>query len=67
MDPFWTPSTEEELEHYGEKADYENIAQKLMNKIRKRKGLRVRVCKMSIFFVSFIRFLYKCSFCIVIN
>lgn len=28
-DPFWVPSSEEELLHYGEKADYENLARKL--------------------------------------
>ena len=39
MDPFWVPSTEEELTHYGEKADSENTAQKYMKSVRKRKGL----------------------------
>lgn len=41
MDPFWVPSTEEELMHFGEKADSENVAQKYMNMARKRKGLHV--------------------------
>ena len=41
MDPYWVPSTEEELMHFGEKADSENVAQKYMNKVRKRKGLHV--------------------------
>lgn len=40
-DPFWVPSTEEELLHFGEKADSENIARRYMNAVRKRKGLRV--------------------------
>ena len=40
-DPFWVPSTEEELLHFGEKADSENIARRYMNTVRKRKGLRV--------------------------
>lgn len=40
-DPFWVPSTEEELLHFGEKADSENIARKYMNAVRKRKGLHV--------------------------
>ena len=29
------------IQHYGEKADYESISRKYMNKIRKRKGLWV--------------------------
>ena len=41
MDPFWVPSTEEELTHFGDKADSENIAQRYMNMIRRRKGLLV--------------------------
>ncbi|XP_030832575.1 elongation factor-like GTPase 1 [Strongylocentrotus purpuratus] len=40
-DPYWEPSTEEELLHFGEKADYENQAKKYMNGVRRRKGLRV--------------------------
>lgn len=40
-DPFWVPSTEEELLHFGEKADSENIARRYMNDVRKRKGLHV--------------------------
>ena len=40
-DPFWVPSTEEELLHFGEKADSENVARRYMNAVRKRKGLRV--------------------------
>ncbi|CBY10085.1 unnamed protein product [Oikopleura dioica] len=38
-DPWWVPTTEEEIQHYGEKADYESTAKKYMNLIRKRKGL----------------------------
>ena len=41
MDPFWIPQTEEEILHYGEKADYENPALRYMNEIRKRKGLAI--------------------------
>lgn len=41
IDPFWVPTTEEEYELYGEKADTENRARKYMNAIRKRKGLAV--------------------------
>jgi ribosome assembly protein 1 len=42
IDPYWEPSTEEELLLYGEKADFENQAKKYMNDVRKRKGLFVR-------------------------
>lgn len=41
VDPFWIPTTEEEYELYGEKADSENQALKYVNKVRKRKGLYV--------------------------
>ncbi|KAJ1797709.1 Cytoplasmic GTPase/eEF2-like protein (ribosomal biogenesis), partial [Coemansia sp. RSA 2399] len=40
-DPFWVPTTEEELEDLGEKADRENEAKRYMDKVRKRKGLFV--------------------------
>ena len=40
-DPLWIPTTEEEIQHFGEKADYESTSRKYMNKIRKRKGLWV--------------------------
>lgn len=40
-DPFWVPTTEEELEHLGEFAERENIARKYVTSIRKRKGLFV--------------------------
>lgn len=36
-DPFWVPTTEEELEDLGEKADKENLARKYMDTVRKRK------------------------------
>ena len=39
QDPFWVPSTKEELEDLGEKADRENIAKKYLEDVRKRKGL----------------------------
>ncbi len=39
LDPFWTPSTEEEYLLYGEKADSENYSRTYMNNVRKRKGL----------------------------
>ncbi|KAK9446735.1 P-loop containing nucleoside triphosphate hydrolase protein [Limtongia smithiae] len=40
-DPFWVPTTEEELEELGETADKENIAKKYMDAVRRRKGLFV--------------------------
>lgn len=42
VDPFWTPSTEEEYALFGEKADTENQARKYMNLVRRRKGLSVQ-------------------------
>lgn len=41
-DPFWVPTTEEELEDLGEKADKENVAKRYVDKVRERKGLAVR-------------------------
>ena len=41
-DPFWVPTTEDELLHFGEKGDSENIAKKYVDSIRKRKGLLVK-------------------------
>lgn len=42
VDPFWTPSTEEEYALFGEKADTVNLARKYMNLVRRRKGLPVQ-------------------------
>lgn len=39
IDPFWVPTTEDELEDHGEKSDRENLAKKYIDIIRKRKGL----------------------------
>ncbi len=41
LDPFWEPTTEEELTHFGEKADSENRAKAYVNDVRRRKGLAV--------------------------
>ncbi|KAF8270813.1 P-loop containing nucleoside triphosphate hydrolase protein [Lactarius quietus] len=41
-DPFWVPTTEEELEDLGEKADRENIAKGYMDSVRERKGMFVK-------------------------
>ncbi|KAL4251899.1 Translation elongation factor 2 [Abortiporus biennis] len=41
MDPFWVPTTEEELEDLGEKADRSNIAKGYMDAVRVRKGMFV--------------------------
>ena len=40
-DPYWVPTTEEEYLHFGEKSDSENRARNYMNKVRRRKGLKV--------------------------
>lgn len=37
LDPFWVPTTEEELEDLGDKADRDNLARKYMDTVRKRK------------------------------
>ncbi len=41
QDPFWVPTTEEELEDLGEKADRENVARGYMDAVRRRKGMFV--------------------------
>ncbi len=41
VDPFWEPRTEEEVAHFGDKADSENQARRYMNELRKRKGLAI--------------------------
>ena len=41
QDPFWVPTTEEELEDLGEKADRSNVAKGYMDAVRERKGLFV--------------------------
>lgn len=39
IDPFYIPSTLEELEEFGENGVPENLAKKLINRVRRRKGL----------------------------
>ncbi|KAH7926455.1 P-loop containing nucleoside triphosphate hydrolase protein [Leucogyrophana mollusca] len=41
QDPFWVPTTEEELEDLGEKADRSNVAKGYMDGVRERKGMFV--------------------------
>lgn len=41
LDPFWVPTTEEELEDLGEKADRANVARGYVDKVRERKGMFV--------------------------
>ncbi|THH15351.1 hypothetical protein EW146_g5098 [Bondarzewia mesenterica] len=41
QDPFWVPTTEEELEDLGEKADRVNVAKAYMDAVRERKGMFV--------------------------
>lgn len=42
MDPFWSPTTEEEFVHFGEKSDTSNRARFYMNSVRRRKGLMMQ-------------------------
>ncbi|OAF64196.1 hypothetical protein A3Q56_08099, partial [Intoshia linei] len=39
--PFWKPSTDDELEHYGETSDFVNVVTTYVNSVRKRKGLYI--------------------------
>lgn len=41
QDPFWVPTTIEELEDLGEKADRANVAKGYVDGVRKRKGMFV--------------------------
>ena len=41
LDPFWVPTTAEELEDIGEKADRTNVAKEYMDSVRARKGMFV--------------------------
>nr|XP_018263281.1 ribosome assembly protein 1 [Kwoniella dejecticola CBS 10117]OBR85439.1 ribosome assembly protein 1 [Kwoniella dejecticola CBS 10117] len=41
QDPFWVPTTQEELEDLGEKADRANVAKGYVDTVRKRKGMFV--------------------------
>ncbi|KAK4684958.1 ribosome assembly protein 1, partial [Tremellales sp. Uapishka_1] len=41
LDPFWVPSTIEELEDLGEKSDRANVAKVYVDAVRKRKGMFV--------------------------
>ena len=40
-DPFWVPSTEEELSSLGSKGERENTAKGYMERVRGRKGMFV--------------------------
>lgn len=41
IDPFWKPTTEEEVEEFGDLATEPNIARAFIDSIRKRKGLQI--------------------------
>ena len=41
IDPFWVPTTEQELEEFGDTSNVLNFARDLVNSIRKKKGLFV--------------------------
>ncbi|ORY76105.1 GTPase Ria1 [Protomyces lactucae-debilis] len=38
-DPFWVPTTEDEIEEFGAKGDREVVAKRYMDSVRRRKGL----------------------------
>lgn len=40
-DPFWTPTTKDEIEHFGDKADTVSVARTYVDAVRERKGLFV--------------------------
>jgi ribosome assembly protein 1 len=41
MDPYWVPTTGEELEDLGVVSDRENLAKVYMEKVRGRKGMAI--------------------------
>ena len=41
IDPFWKPTTEDELEEFGTQAAEPNLARTYIDKVRRRKGLPV--------------------------
>ena len=41
IDPFWKPKTEEEVENYGENVYEKNLSRKIIEDVRRRKGLPV--------------------------
>lgn len=41
MDPFWRPTTEEEMEEFGDMTHSHNMARQLLDRVRRRKGLAV--------------------------
>ena len=41
FDPFWKPTTSEELEEFGNQATEHNLARVYIDKVRRRKGLPV--------------------------
>ena len=41
VDPFFVPTTEEEREEHGEEAQLANLARRLIDAVRRRKGLPV--------------------------
>lgn len=49
VDPFWVPRTEEELLHFGEKADSENRAMKYMNQVGDKWRRKINVKKSMVF------------------
>ena len=41
LDPFWVPTTVEELEDLGERAERANVAKVYVDQVRNRKGMFV--------------------------
>jgi hypothetical protein len=44
QDPFWVPTTDDEREELGDKADRENVARKYMVAVRRRKVTSLCAC-----------------------
>lgn len=46
VDPYWEPRTAEELEHFGDTSDADNLALAYMNAVRRRKGIKEHAKKL---------------------
>ena len=60
MDPFFTPTTEEEREEFGEDGDVgPNISRQLMDAVRRRKGLNVCLNSQFSYLILLLTFYYS--------
>ena len=60
MDPFFTPTTEEEREEFGEDGDVgPNISRQLMDAVRRRKGLKVCLNSQFSYLILLLTFYYS--------